>query len=67
MKVRANSRPSCTPRRLEDNNTEFTVNTKGSFNDFITNEYLLQSQGHNVSKRARAAVSQAGGPMFLSS
>ncbi len=40
-------------RRL-DENTSFTVEAKGSFNDFLVNEYLLTSQGYSVSKLPEA-------------
>lgn len=36
-------------RRIEGN-TAFTGEVKGSFNDFLANEYLLQSQGYSVAK-----------------
>ncbi|MDX2119420.1 MAG: hypothetical protein SFY96_14685 [Planctomycetota bacterium] len=36
-------------KRVEDN-TYFAMEAKGEFNDFIANEYLLQSQGYNVDR-----------------
>ncbi len=33
-----------------DENTQFSLEAKGTFNDFISNEWLLQSQGYSVSK-----------------
>ncbi|MEY3232051.1 MAG: hypothetical protein RL689_2140 [Planctomycetota bacterium] len=33
-----------------DGNTQFSLEAKGTFNDFISNEWLLQSQGYSVSK-----------------
>lgn len=40
---------SATARRLKENSL-LTVQGKGSLNDFIANEYLLQSQGYAVTK-----------------
>ncbi|MDX2130986.1 MAG: LPS assembly protein LptD [Planctomycetota bacterium] len=36
-------------RRL-DRHTAFSVEIEGSFNDFLANEYLLQSQGYSVTR-----------------
>jgi hypothetical protein len=36
-------------RRIEDN-TYFSAQAKTTFDDFLSNEYLLQSQGYSVSK-----------------
>lgn len=52
-------------RRLEEN-TEFTTNLKGSFNDFITNEYLLQSQGYYVSKAPELQYLRQADPLLSS-
>lgn len=52
-------------RRLEDN-TEFNANLKGSFNDFITNEYLLQSQGYYVSKAPELQYLRQADPLLSS-
>ncbi len=41
-------------RRLEDN-TATTIEAKTTFNDFISNEYLLQSRGYSVSKLPEVA------------
>jgi len=40
-------------RRLKDN-TALSVQVEGSFNDFLANEYLLQSQGYSVTKLPEA-------------
>jgi hypothetical protein len=37
-----------------DGNTQFSLEAKGTFNDFISNEWLLQSQGYSVSKLPEA-------------
>ncbi|MGH7244142.1 MAG: hypothetical protein ACREJD_12070 [Phycisphaerales bacterium] len=50
-------------RRLEDN-TEFTTNLKGSTNSFITNEYLLQSQGYYVSKAPELQYLRQADPLL---
>lgn len=52
-------------RRLEDN-TEFNANLKGSTNAFITNEYLLQSQGYYVSKLPEAQYLRQADPLLPS-
>lgn len=36
-------------------NTVFTAQAKGSLNDFVANEYLLQSQGYSVAKLPEVA------------
>lgn len=41
-------------RRAEDNSI-LAFDAKGSFNDFIANEYLLQSQGYSVEKLPEAS------------
>lgn len=52
-------------RRLEDN-TAFIANAKGSFNDFITNEYLLQSQGYYVTKAPELQYLRQADPLLSS-
>jgi len=44
-------------RRL-DGNTAFTVEAKGTFNDFLANEYLLQSRGYSVNKLPEAVYAR---------
>lgn len=41
-------------RRAEDNSI-LALDAKGTFNDFIANEYLLQSQGYSVEKLPEAS------------
>lgn len=36
-------------------NTQFTAEAKGTFNDFLANEWLLQSQGYSVTKLPEVA------------
>lgn len=38
-----------------DRNTQFTAEAKGTFNDFLANEWLLQSQGYSVTKLPEVA------------
>lgn len=46
-------------RRLEDN-TAFSAELKGTFNDFIANEYLLQTPGYVVNKTPDLMYSRLG-------
>jgi len=43
-----------------DRHTALTLDAKGQFNDFISNEYLLQSQGYSVNKFPEAVYSRLG-------
>lgn len=52
-------------RRLEDN-TNLTLEAKGSFNDFIANEWLLQSQGYSVTKLPEATYVRQADDVFKS-
>jgi hypothetical protein len=44
--------------RRTDHNSQFTGEAKGSFNDFIVNEYLVQSQGYTVSRLPEATYTR---------
>ncbi|MGD9688853.1 MAG: LPS assembly protein LptD [Phycisphaerales bacterium] len=50
-------------RRLEEN-TSLSILAKGSFNDFIVNEYLLQSQGYTVQKLPEIEYTRIADPLF---
>jgi hypothetical protein len=41
-----------------ERNTQFSLEGKGTFNDFIANEWLLQSQGYSVSKLPEATYTR---------
>jgi len=43
-----------------DRHTSLTLEAKGQINDFIANEYLLQSQGYSVNKFPEAVYSRLG-------
>lgn len=44
--------------RRAENNSVFTAQVKGSLNDFIANEYLLQSQGYSVARLPELAYTR---------
>jgi hypothetical protein len=50
-------------QRLEDN-TAFNASMKGSMNNFITNEYLLQSQGYYVEKLPEFSYIRQADPLL---
>ncbi len=50
-------------RRLEENNS-FTIEARGTFNDFISNEYLLQSRGYQVEKLPEVAYHRVADDLF---
>lgn len=52
-------------QRLEEN-TSFQASVKGTANNFISNEYLLQSQGYNVNKLPEASYIRQADPVFSS-
>jgi hypothetical protein len=41
-----------------ENNTALSIEAKGNFNDFLANEYLLQSQGYAVNKLPEGVYSR---------
>lgn len=49
-----------------DRHTLLTLEAKGQINDFISNEYLLQSQGYSVSKFPEAVYSRLGDDLLAS-
>jgi hypothetical protein len=49
--------------RREDN-TLLTFQAKGSLNDFVTNEYLLQSQGYSVQKLPEVTYTRLNDDLF---
>ena len=52
--------------RAIDNNSQFGLLAKGSVNDFVVNEYLLQSQGYSVTKLPEGNYSRvADDPLFF--
>lgn len=50
-------------RRLDDN-TGFEFEARGTFNDFITNQYLLQSQGYTTEKLPEVAYHRLNDDLF---
>ncbi|MFM9958670.1 MAG: LPS assembly protein LptD [Phycisphaerales bacterium] len=50
-------------RRLEDNEA-ITAEIRGTFNDFISNQYLLTSQGYQVQKLPDFAYHRVGEDLF---
>lgn len=54
---------SATARRLGTNSL-LTIQARGSFTDFLPNEYLLQSQGYSVNKVPEATYTRVGDELF---
>lgn len=52
-------------RRLDDN-TAFFAGLKGTPNNFVTNEYLLQSQGYSVTKAPEIGYVRQADPLLSS-
>ncbi len=50
-------------RRLEDSEA-ITAELRGTFNDFISNQYLLESQGYQVNKLPDLAYHRVGEDLF---
>ncbi|MBL8746099.1 MAG: hypothetical protein JNK58_07060 [Phycisphaerae bacterium] len=50
--------------RYLDESTLFSVEARGSFNDFVTNQYLLQSLGYATEKFPEASYSIVGEDFF---
>jgi len=50
-------------RRVEDN-SYFSVQAKAQFEDFVTNEWMLQSQGYAVNKLPEAFYSRTADDLF---
>ena len=48
-----------------DDNAVFDVEARGSFNNFIANEYLLQSQGYQVQKFPEASYARIAEPLGI--
>lgn len=51
-------------RRIRDNSV-FALEARGTFNDFISNEYLLQSQGYAVEKLPEFRYSRVAEPVGI--
>lgn len=50
--------------RYLDENSALTIEARGTFNDFIANEYLLQSQGYQVEKLPEATYRRFSDNIF---
>lgn len=50
-------------RRIEDNSL-FSVEARGTFNDFISNEYLLQSRGYATEKLPEVVYQRVADDLF---
>lgn len=50
--------------RRRDEASVLSLEARGSFNDFTPNEYLLQSQGHQVSRLPEGTYTRVADPLF---